>query len=290
VKQCCTRQLTDEAKATCQLKYDNCLTGGSLTPWKTFFTKTFTGNFGGAWCSMGCLAKDLDVKTHIWALQLKILGLQTLKAISRGAELLWTTLKKLGSFLLSINNITAAGVLSPSYSSFDFAVDMSILSIPIKGSFTIGTKPGSQPDYDALAASTVDAARDTLADPNKRSSLPVELLQLYDGTWAVEDKDPAIEEQLRLSLCAYQYGTNVLLDTGKKGAQLTNNGDIVQNCKTSSITSADASRILAKDQNDLPDPEKLANQPEAVSRDRLVLTFSGNVSDFGTDQKIDLAN
>jgi hypothetical protein len=331
VKQCCTRQLTDEAKATCQSKYDNCLTGGSLTPWKTFFTKTFTGNFGGAWCSMGCLAKDLDVKTHIWALQLKILGLQTLKAISRGAELLWTTLKKLGSFLLSINNITAAGVLSPSYSSFDFAVDMSILSIPIKGSFTIGTKPGSQPDYDALAASTVDAARDTLADPNKRSSLPVELLQVPQsrltnvhppvpshatracarewtfrvcsctmarGPWRTRippsrsslgclcarikycDRPSTVASSCAcvhmschifgcdraydvfacvacgvrayvafqwvlarahstgptipfgcartLFLRGVQYGTNVLLDTGKKGAQLTNNGDIVQ--------------------------------------------------------------
>jgi hypothetical protein len=33
---------------------------------------------------------------------------------------------------------------------------------------------------------------------------------------------------LTLFLRDVQYGTNVLLDTGKKGAQLTNNGDIVQ--------------------------------------------------------------
>jgi hypothetical protein len=231
--QCCSRVLTNNGRKACQATYDNCLTQGGLTGWATIFKGVFTGNFGLAWCATACKAKDVALQVQIGLLKAKIFGLQTLQTISRGAELLWTGITKVLGAILTINNITAQGVLAPAGSSFTFAVDMKVLLIPIKGSFTIGTAPDSKANLEALAGNTISAARDILTDESKRSSLPTQLLQvtqshhtkvllfmpfnkgvcarmnlwcsqLYDGTWAVDDNSPVIEEQMRLSLCAYQ--------------------------------------------------------------------------------------
>jgi hypothetical protein len=151
--QCCSRTLTDSFPAykasSCKKSYDFC-----IKPKSGFWDivgAAFTGQIDVAWCSAKCKAADLVVEAKVAWLKTKALALKTLNAISQGAQKVWSAMKKYVGMIITVNNITAHGVLSTEGQTLEFNIDMVVIGIPIKAKFGVTPKTGREIDTKSIA-------------------------------------------------------------------------------------------------------------------------------------------
>ena len=186
--QCCSRVLTDTFpmyKATaCKKSYDFCIRPKN-TIW-SIIGAAFTGQLDVAWCSAKCKASELKVSAQVAWLKLKNVALEAVNFISKGAQKLWSAIRKVVGFIFSLNNITASGKIAASGQELHFLIDMKILGIPVKANFTLTPKSGKEIDTKSIAEATFNQTAKVIESSTEEElallQLDISGHQMYDDS------------------------------------------------------------------------------------------------------------
>merc|ERR1711871_226362 len=195
--ECCRRVMKSSWIKSCKEDFDDCIKPKSS--WWDIGKAVFSGDISVAWCSTKCKAKDTVVAAKVAWLKTKALALKAINAVSKGVKKVWSAMKKYAGMIITVNNITAHGMLSSEGQALNFKIDMKVLGIPVKADLHLTPKDGKEIDTKSIAEKSFDQTRNVIESGSE------EELQLMDlDLSGLESTDVVVQQAVADELSALE--------------------------------------------------------------------------------------
>jgi len=159
-------------------------------------------------CAVKCAARRTSLNAQVLLLKAESAALIAAHKIAMGIGRVWAKLAELGSYALSINNITAAGELSVQNSGLTLLVDVRIFGHRRKWEMRVGShKPVN---VSSVGTAALEAAKDIVnSNATSEGVESVQLSREEDDMWLVADAIASafsMYKHARQVLCKHRGG------------------------------------------------------------------------------------